>query len=117
MASALALEMVEAGRIDGCSEFGIFNRLAIPILRPGMATMAIFAMVASWNSLFLPSVLLSGEWRTIPVYVSLLSGSRHHIETGAIFLGLSMTTIPLMAFYFLLSKQIIAGVSLGGLKE
>ncbi|MCL2755297.1 MAG: carbohydrate ABC transporter permease, partial [Oscillospiraceae bacterium] len=117
MKGALSVEMVEAGRIDGCSEFGIFNRLALPILVPGMATMAIFAMVASWNNLFLPMVLLSGEWRTIPVYVSLLSGSRHHIELGAIFLGLDTTTIPLMSFYFILSKKIIAGVTLGGVKE
>jgi multiple sugar transport system permease protein len=117
MKGALSLEMVESGRIDGSSEFGIFNRLALPILIPGMATMAIFAMVASWNNLFLPMVLLRGEWRTVPVYVSLLSGGRHQIQTGAIFLGLSLTTIPLMTFYFLLSKQIIAGVTLGGVKE
>jgi multiple sugar transport system permease protein len=117
MKTALSLEMVEAGRIDGCTEFGIFNRLVLPIIKPGMATMAIFAMVASWNNLFLPMVLLRNEWRTIPVYVSLLSGSRHHIETGAIFLGLSLTAIPLLAFYLTLSKFIIAGVSLGSIKE
>jgi multiple sugar transport system permease protein len=117
MLAALPLEIVQSGRIDGCSEFGIFNRLAVPLLKPGLATMSIFAMVASWNNLFMPMILLSGEWRTIPVYVSILSGSRHHIETGAIFLGLSLTAIPLLIFYLLLSKHIIAGITLGGIKE
>jgi multiple sugar transport system permease protein len=117
MMAILPLEMVQAGRIDGCSEFGVFNRLAIPVLKPGIATMAIFAMVGSWNNLFTPMILLSGEWRTVPVYVSLLSGSRHHIEVGAIFLGLSLTAIPLLIFYLLLSKHIIAGITLGSIKE
>ncbi|MCL1832642.1 MAG: carbohydrate ABC transporter permease [Oscillospiraceae bacterium] len=117
MKSVLRMEMIEAARIDGYSEVGIFHRVAFPILKPGVAVMAIFAVVGSWNNLFMPMVVLSGEWRTIPVYVSLLSGSRHHIETGAIFLGLSLTAIPLLVFYLLLSKNIISGVSLGGLSE
>ncbi|MCL1903604.1 MAG: carbohydrate ABC transporter permease [Oscillospiraceae bacterium] len=117
MKSVLSLEMIEAARIDGCSEMRIFNTVALPILRPGIAVMAIFAVVASWNNLFLPMVLLSGEWRTVPVYVSLLSGSRHQIEKGAIFLGLSLTALPLLMFYLILSKHIISGVTLGSLKE
>jgi multiple sugar transport system permease protein len=117
MSAALSLEIVEAGRIDGCSEFGIFNRLIIPILKPGIATIAIFGLVGSWNNLFLPMILLNGEWRTIPIYVSQLLGNQFRTQLGAIYLGLALTSLPLIAFYLILSKQIIAGVTLGGLKE
>ncbi|MCL2036616.1 MAG: carbohydrate ABC transporter permease [Oscillospiraceae bacterium] len=117
MKSSVSLEMVEAGRIDGSGEFAIFNRLVIPIITPGMSTMAIFAMVASWNNLFMPTVLLNGEWRTIPIYVNQLLGNQFRTELGAIYLGLSLTILPLIVFYLLLSKYIVAGVSLGGVKE
>lgn len=118
MASALSLEMVEAGRIDGAGEFGIFNRLVLPILKPGMATMAIFAMVTNWNNYLLPSMLLrSGNKETVPILVAKLKGNKYSVEYGAIYLGLTITALPLIAFYLILSKYIIAGVALGGVKE
>lgn len=118
MASSLSLELVEAGRMDGCTEFGIFNRLVLPILTPGMATMAIFGMVTSWNQLFMPMILLTTKEKfTIPIVVSLLSAAKYRTEFGAIYLGLSLTALPLIVFYLLLSKYIIAGVALGGVKE
>lgn len=118
MASALSLEMVEAGRIDGCSEFGIFNRLVLPILKPGMATMAIFAMVTNWNNYLLPSILLDDlDKSTIPVLVGKLNGNKYSTEYGAVYWGLSLTAVPLIVFYLALSKYIIAGVALGGVKE
>jgi multiple sugar transport system permease protein len=117
MASSLSIEMVEAGRIDGCTEFGIFNRLVLPILRPGIATMAIFALVSSWNNLFLPTILLNGDWRTIPIYVQQLLGNQFRTQMGAIYLGLALTSLPLIVFYLILSRNIIAGITLGGIKE
>lgn len=118
MSSALSLEMVEAGRIDGATEFGIFNRLVLPILKPGMATMAIFAMVTNWNNYLLPTLLLkSQEKYTVPILVSLLNGNKYSTEFGAVYLGLSISAAPLVIFYLLLSKYIIAGVALGGVKE
>ncbi len=118
MMSALSIEMVEAGRIDGCSEFGIFNRLVFPILKPGIATMAIFGMVSSWNNFFLPLIVLSSKDKlTIPIVVSLLLGNKYQTEFGSIYLGLSLTALPLIVFYLILSKYIIAGTALGGVKE
>lgn len=118
MQSGLSLELVEAGRMDGCTEFGIFNKLVLPILTPGMATMGIFAMVGAWNNFFIPSMVLnSKEKYTIPLLVSLLSSNKYQTQYGAIYLGLSLTTLPLIVFYLLLSKYIIAGVALGGVKE
>lgn len=118
MSSALSLEMVEAGRIDGAGEFGIFNRLVLPILKPGMATMAIFAMVTNWNNYLLPSMLLSHQdMQTVPMLVAKLNGNKYSTEFGAIYFGLTISAAPLVVFYLILSKYIIAGVALGGVKE
>ncbi len=118
MSSALSIEMVEAGRIDGASEFGIFNRLVLPILKPGMATMAIFAMVTNWNNYLLPSLLLRRtELQTVPMLVAKLNGNKYSTEYGAIYFGLTLSAAPLVVFYLILSKYIIAGVALGGVKE
>lgn len=118
MSSALSKEMVEAGRIDGASEFGIFNRLVFPILMPGIATMAIFAMVTSWNNYLLPSILLDDlDKQTVPQLVAKLNGNKYSTEYGAIYFGLTLSAAPLVVFYLLLSKYIIAGVALGGVKE
>ncbi len=118
MSSALSKEMVEAGRIDGASEFGIFNRLVLPILMPGMSTMAIFAMVTSWNNYLLPSILLDDlDKQTVPQLVAKLNGNKYSTEYGAIYFGLTLSAAPLVIFYLLLSRYIIAGVALGGVKE
>jgi len=114
----LSIEIVEAARIDGASEFYIFNRIILPIMKPALATQAIFVFVGSWNNLFLPLILLTrSEMFTMPIMVSLLRGDIYRTELGSIYLGLSMTVLPLFIVYFLLSKYIIAGVALGGLKE
>ncbi len=118
MLSSLPLELVEAARIDGSSEFFTFNRIVLPIMKPAMATQAIFTFVASWNSLFLPLVLLTdSEKYTMPIMVSLLRGDIYRTEYGAVYLGLALTVLPLFIAYFLLSKYIIEGVALGGVKE
>lgn len=116
--ATLSIEMVEASRIDGSGEFYTFNRIVIPIMIPGIAVQAIFGFVASWNNLFMPLILLTQKDKyTLPIMVSLLKGDIYKTEYGSIYLGLSLTVLPLFIIYFLLSKYIISGVSLGGVKE
>jgi multiple sugar transport system permease protein len=118
MLAALPLELVESARIDGAKELHTFNKIVIPILKPAIATQAIFVFVGSWNNLFLPSLLLtSDDMRTMPVMVTLLRGDIYRTELGTIYLGLAMTVLPLFIVYFLLSKYIVAGVTLGGARE
>ena len=117
MLSALPLELLEAARIDGSKEFATFNRIVLPIMKPAMATQAIFTFVFNWNNLFLPMVLLTENNKyTMPIMVSLLNGDIYKTEYGAVYLGLVLTVLPLFVIYFLLSKYIIAGVALGGVK-
>jgi len=117
MLGALSMELVEAARIDGSSEFRTFNQVIIPIMKPAMATQAIFAFVASWNNLFIPSILLTrSNMMTLPIMVALLRGDAYRVELGAIYLGLALAVLPLLITYFIFSKYIVAGVALGGVK-
>lgn len=113
----LPMSIVESARIDGAKEFMIFNRIVLPIMKPAIATQAIFSFVASWNNLFTPLILLTNSDKyTMPVMVSLLRGDIYKTEFGSIYLGLTLTVLPLIIVYLLLSKYIIAGVALGGVK-
>ena len=117
MIPSLPMEILQSARIDGASEFRIFNQIVLPMMKPAMATQAIFAFVSSWNNLFLPSIIITkSEKYTMPMMVSLLNGDAYKTEFGAVYLGLFLTVLPLLVVYFLLSKYIIAGVALGGVK-
>lgn len=118
MQPALSLEIIQSARIDGSGEFNTFNRIALPIMKPALATQAIFAFVSNWNNLFLPQILLSSNknWKTLPMMVALLKGDTYKTNQGALYLAITMSILPLFIVYFLLSKYIIAGVALGSVK-
>lgn len=117
MLPSLHIDIINSARIDGAKEFYTFNRIVLPIMKPAIATQAIFAFVTSWNRLFEPMILLTKqELYTMPMMVSLLKGDIYKTEFGSIYLGLTLTVLPLFIVYFLLSKYIIAGVALGGVK-
>jgi multiple sugar transport system permease protein len=114
----LSLDIVNSARIDGAREFYTFNRIILPIMKPALATQAIFSFVFSWNQLFMPLVLLTDNKKyTMPIMVSLLRGDIYKTEYGTVYLGLALTVLPLFIFYFALSKYIIGGVALGAIKE
>lgn len=117
MIPALPLDIINSARIDGSREFATFNRIVLPIMKPAIATQAIFSFVSSWNRLFEPLILLTKQEKyTMPIMVSLLKGDIYKTEYGAIYCGLLLTVLPLFVVYFALSKYIIAGVALGGVK-
>ncbi len=119
METGLSLEIIEAARIDGSGEFRTFNTIVIPLLKPAMATQAIFGFVASWNNLYIPSLVLGTEREkmTMPMFVSALKANDKDRDWGQIYVGLFVTVLPILVMYFFLSKYIIAGVALGGVKE
>ena len=117
MIPSLPLDIINSARIDGSREFNTFNRIVLPIMKPAIATQAIFTFVSTWNNLFLPLILLTNQDKyTMPIMVSLLKGDIYKTEYGAVYMGLTLTVLPLFVVYFLLSKYIIAGVALGGVK-
>ena len=116
--ASLSMEIVQSARIDGAGEFRIFNQIVVPLMKPAIATQAIFAYVGSWNNLFTPMILLTDKnKKTLPVMVALLNGDIYKKEYGAIYLGLLATVLPLIVVYAFLSKYIVEGVALGGVKS
>lgn len=118
MQGSLSVEIIEAARIDGSSEFSTFNRIALPLMKPAMATQAIFAFIASWNNLYTPTMMITKIKKyTLPMFVQGLKSDAIRVNYGYVYVGLTLTVLPLLIVYFILSKYIIAGVALGGVKE
>lgn len=117
MLASLPMEILQSARVDGASEFRTFNQIVLPIMKPALATQGIFGFVGSWNQLFMPQVLLTDKTNyTMPIMVALLRGDIYKTEFGAIYAGCLLTALPLIIVYLILSKYIIAGVALGGVK-
>lgn len=118
MDSILSMELIEASRIDGAGEFLIFNRIILPILKPALATQAIFAFVGSWNNFMTPFVMLSStEKYTLPMLVQMLRGDIYRTEYGGIYMGIAVSLVPIIIFYALMSRYIISGLTMGSVKE
>ena len=116
--ATLPLELVEASRMDGSNEFMTFNRIVLPIMKPALAVQLIFSYVASWNNLYLPSLLLrSNEKKTLPIILaSLRSADYANMNMGAIYMAIFLSIFPVMVVYIFLSKSIIKGVTSGSVK-
>ncbi len=114
--NAFPNEVMESGRIDGCSEYGIFFRLALPFIRPAIATLFLLSFLWSWNALLVPLVTLSSESLfTLPVGIkSLSSGFRN--DYGAQILGLAVGTLPILVFFSIFSKNLIGGLAAAAVK-
>lgn len=117
--SSLPLSLVEASRIDGCGEFRTFNQIVLPIMKPAIAVQAIFSFVGSWNNYFVPALVIqSKEKMTVPVLIATLRGADYmNFDMGKIYTMILVAIVPIIIVYLCLSKFIIAGVTLGGVKE
>jgi multiple sugar transport system permease protein len=118
MMSAVSIELIDAARIEGANEYRVFNTVILPIIMPALATQSIFTFVGSWNNFITPFILLSTERKyTLPMLVQNLRGSIWRTEYGAIYLGIALSLVPIMIFYAFMSRFIISGITMGGLKE
>lgn len=117
--SSLPLSLVEAARIDGSNEFMTFNRIVMPIMKPAIAVQAIFTFVGSWNNYFTPALIIQSKNKmTVPILIATLRGADYmNFDMGKIYMMITVAIVPIIVVYLLLSKYIIAGVTLGGVKE
>lgn len=119
MQSSLPISLVEAARIDGSGEFKTFNHIVLPIMKPAIAVQAIFTFVGSWNNYFVPALIIQSKNKmTVPILVATLRGADYmNFDMGKIYMMITVAIVPIIIIYLLLSKYIIAGVTLGGVKE
>ena len=118
MESILPLEIVEASRVDGASEFFTFNRIVLPIMGPAIAVQMIFSFVASWNNFFIPGMIIDkAELKTVPLMIAALrSADYSKFDMGKVYMLILLSILPVIVVYLILSKFIIRGVSEGSVK-
>lgn len=112
----LPRDLFDAARVDGMSEFGLFWHIGLPLVRPALAALGIFAFIGNWNAYLWPLIIAkSNDMRTIPVGISLFSG-----EAGAawhlIMTANALAILPALAVFVIFQRQIIEGVALTGVK-
>jgi ABC-type glycerol-3-phosphate transport system permease component len=112
----LPSELGDAGRIDGCSEFGVFRHVYLPLARPGVATILIFQFVGTWNEFLFSTTFISDpDLKTIQPAVYQAVG-RYSVDYAALSSGLVMALIPIVAMYLLMQRQFIKGLTAGALQ-
>jgi len=111
------IALLEAARIDGSSEFYIFNRIVLPIAMPAVATMSILNFVFSWNNYLNPLVLLLDKEKfTLPILIALVKGT-YKENLGAQYLAITIAVVPILIAFTIFSRYIIGGITAGALKE
>ena len=113
---AVPNEMIDAGRVDGCSEFGIYLRLVMPLVRPMSAAFCLISFLGSWNSFFAPNVFLQSQDKlTLPVILNLYI-AQYANEYGVFLAGTLIAIIPPAILFFALQREFISGLSSGAVK-
>ncbi len=109
--------IMEAGRIDGVSEWGLFTRIVLPSMRPALAATAIYLFMYQWNNFLWPLVAAqTKEMYTLPVALSSLFGLSR-IDYGQVMAGVTLATGPIIVFFLLLQRHFISGILGGAVKE
>jgi raffinose/stachyose/melibiose transport system permease protein len=109
-------DLREAARCDGLSEYNIFTFIILPLLRPAMATVAVFTMIPVWNDLWFPLLLApTGGKQTITLGVQQFLG-QYITDWNAVLAALSAAIIPVLVFYVIFSRQLIRGLTSGAVK-
>lgn len=113
---ALPDELFDAARIDGAGEGRMFLEVALPLLRPGLATVAIFSALACWNEFLLALLYIQNDaLKTIPTGLLAFS-SRYVTDYAMLFSALSIVTIPMIVIYVVFNRQIVEGITAGSVK-
>jgi multiple sugar transport system permease protein len=114
--SAIPRELLEAARMDGCSELGIYGRIVVPLLGPAFGTLGLITFIASWNNFVGPLIVMrSPDMYTLPLALRSLQ-SPVDTEWGALMAGSAIATIPLLLLFAVASRQLISGLTAGAVK-
>ena len=109
-------DLKNAGRIDGLSEYKIFFRLVLPLVRPAMATVAVFTMIPIWNDLWFPLILAPSEaTKTVTLGAQIFIG-QYVPNWNAVLAALSLAILPVLVLYLIFSRQLIRGITSGAVK-
>ena len=113
---AVPNEMIDAARLDGCGEFGIYFRLVMPLVRPMAAAFCLICFLSNWNAFFVPNVFLHSQDKlTLPVVLNLYLGEFRQ-DQGVFLAGTTLAMIPPAVLFFALQREFISGLTSGAVK-
>lgn len=114
--TSIPRDLIEAARMDGCSEFGIYWRIVLPLLKPALGTLGLITFIAAWNNFIGPLIVMrSPDMYTLPLALRSLQ-SPVNTEWGALMCGAAIATVPLVILFAVSSRQLIAGLTAGAVK-
>jgi multiple sugar transport system permease protein len=114
--TSIPKDLIEAARMDGCSELGIYARIVLPLLKPALGTLGLITFIASWNNFIGPLIVMrSPDMYTLPLALRSLQ-SPVNTEWGALMTGSAIATLPLVVLFVLSSRQLISGLTAGAVK-
>lgn len=114
--TSIPKDLIEAARMDGCSELGIYARIVLPLLQPALGTLGLITFIASWNNFIGPLIVMrSPEMYTLPLALRSMQ-SPVDTEWGALMTGSAIATVPLLVLFAFSSKRLIEGLTTGAVK-
>jgi cellobiose transport system permease protein len=108
-------ELLEAGRMDGCTSWGLYWHIVLPALRPAMAVLGLLTFMQAWNDFMWPVIVLSPQNPTVQVALSTLAGG-HYMDYTLVLAGTALATLPILVVFGLFGRRIIGGVMEGAVK-
>lgn len=116
ISSSIPKDLIEAARIDGCGELGIYWRIVLPLLKPALGTLGLITFIASWNNFIGPLIVMrSPEMYTLPLALRSMQ-SPVNTEWGAVMAGSAIATLPLLVMFAISSRRLIDGLTAGAVK-
>ena len=110
-------ELLEAGRVDGASEFFLYWRIALPLAKPALATVGILTFLGSWNDFFWPLIVLTSDQKyNLPVALATFAVGQHGSDNGLLLAGAVVVVLPIIVVFLLLQRYITQGIAMTGLK-
>ena len=110
-------ELLDAARIDGCSEFGIYYRIVLPIIKPALGALTIYSFLSSWNGYLWPLIVLRDEAKyTLPIGLANLIGI-YRQDYGMLMAGTLLSLMPIVILFLAMQREFVQGITLGGVKE
>lgn len=110
-------ELLDAARVDGAGEFGIFSRIVLPLIRPALASLAIFVFLSSWNDFLAPLVFLRSEEKfTVQLWLSIVSRQQNVSQPAIVMAGSLLASVPIVILFAALQRHFIAGLTAGSVK-
>lgn len=111
------IELEEAARVDGCSRFGAFRRVTLPLVAPGLVATGIFAMIQAWNEFIFALVIMNRpENQTLPVWLQAFNEGARGTDWGGVMAGSTLMSIPVIVFFMFAQRRITAGLTAGAVK-